>query len=204
MKLLKSSALACTSLSASLLLTVFTADHSQAAITITGQQVGADFVFSYTGSIDLSGTTLSFTGGSFASSFVGSSAASGIYNVIGTGLYTAYIDTFVSQPDNFGIDTLQILANSEFGDLFFVQGAGFGDAFGVPDGYASGTAISGSATYNNSTITSLGLTPGSYIWELSNGDTITQNIVNPVPEPLTMLGAGAAIAFGSAFKRRKA
>ncbi|MFM1842815.1 MAG: hypothetical protein RLZZ490_1552 [Cyanobacteriota bacterium] len=201
MKLFKRLALICPAFGASLLLSAFTADHAQAAITITGQQVGTDFIFSYTGSIDLSGTALFSAGLTFPSSFIANPADGGIYNFIGTGSFSAYLDTFVNQPSSFGTNTLQVDADSATGSTFLIQGAGFPDAFGVPDGYVSGDPISGSATYNNATAASLGLTPGTYVWELSNGDTITQTIV---PEPLTLLGASAAVAFGAAFKRRKA
>jgi hypothetical protein len=39
----------------------------------------------------------------------------------------------------------------------------------VPQGYVSGTALSGSATWNNATFASLGVTPGTYVWSWGNG-----------------------------------
>jgi VPDSG-CTERM motif len=39
----------------------------------------------------------------------------------------------------------------------------------VPQGYVSGVAISNTMTFNNETLASLGLTPGTYIWSWGTG-----------------------------------
>ena len=39
----------------------------------------------------------------------------------------------------------------------------------VPDGYVSGTTISGSTTYASQTISSMGLSGGTYIWSWGAG-----------------------------------
>jgi hypothetical protein len=39
----------------------------------------------------------------------------------------------------------------------------------VPQGYVSGTVISGSMTYNTQTIAGMGLTPGTYTWSWGTG-----------------------------------
>jgi hypothetical protein len=61
-------------------------------------------------------------------------------------------------------------------------------------------------TFNNQTFATLGLTSGnSYTWTLgsgSNTDSFTINIGQAVPEPLTILGAGLAAAFGAVFKNK--
>lgn len=67
-------------------------------------------------------------------------------------------------------------------------------ALGLPTGYVSGP-IMGSATRNSADFSSLGLTPGSYVTTITNGnvsDTVTVNVIASVPEPATL----ALFAFG--------
>jgi hypothetical protein len=88
------------------------------------------------------------------------------------------------------------------------------DAFSVhfvvtPLGYISGTSITSSATWDNATISSLGLTPGTYEWTWGSGataDDLKVVIPSAVPEPasLTLLGLGAAGLLGYGWRRRRA
>jgi hypothetical protein len=99
--------------------------------------------------------------------------------------------------------------------------AGTGDAFGVlgleqqiftPVGYTSGSALTTTETYTNQTLTSLGITPGTYTWTWGSGadaDSFTLQIgpaAAAVPEPSTAIvavfGAVAFIAYGWTRHRR--
>jgi hypothetical protein len=63
----------------------------------------------------------------------------------------------------------------------------------VPAGYISGTALSGSATFADQTLASLGLTPGTYVYKWNSSaagaaledDSLTVHISGGIPEPST-------------------
>jgi hypothetical protein len=81
----------------------------------------------------------------------------------------------------------------------------------LPNGYVSGQALTDSATWNNTTISGLGLTPGDYKWTWgSGGNTDFFEVVIPaaaVPEPSSLILAGTAIGiigFRAGVRRRRA
>lgn len=68
--------------------------------------------------------------------------------------------------------------------------------------YTLGTPFSGTMTWNNASIASLGLTAGTYSAVLEDvGETVTVNVV-PEPSSIAMLGF-AGIAAAAAFQRRR-
>jgi hypothetical protein len=71
-------------------------------------------------------------------------------------------------PTNFGSGDL-IFADTGSGDGVGIVGSGSNTFLLVPQGYASGSALSSSATWNNATLASLGVTPGIYVWIWGEG-----------------------------------
>jgi hypothetical protein len=86
---------------------------------------------------------------------------------MGGALFDAY--TGVSGPASFGSGSFT-LASSGAGDLVGIDMATRPEgSLIVPHGYVSGAALSDSSTYNNATLTSLGVTPGTYTWTWGTG-----------------------------------
>jgi hypothetical protein len=94
--------------------------------------------------------------------------------------------TFTS-PVSFGSGP-QIFGDTSTGSPFGVGGNSF---ILLPSTYTSGSFMTGSTIYNGKTISSLGLTPGSYDWTWGSGSTFykfTLEIVappTPTPTPTT-------------------
>lgn len=66
----------------------------------------------------------------------------------------------------------------------------------LPTGYTSGP-LSDTATYDNTTLAGLGLTPGAHVWMWGAGtgdQTFTIDVVVPEPGELAIFGAGLALA----------
>jgi hypothetical protein len=72
--------------------------------------------------------------------------------------------------------------------------------FQVPAGYVSGNLLSDTSTYANQTFASLGLTPGTYVYDWGTGNQSFTLIIgasagpSPVPEPASAALLGVALA----------
>ncbi len=177
---------------------------AHASLTINITQVGLDVVASGTGSFNLGSLTLDKLniGGNAgylqAQSFIvsaGSAAA--------TDWYKGY--SVAGNPTNFGTGG-GFVADSNTGGFFvLIPGyyGGGGALLEVSSGYVSSTPLSVSSTWNNKTLSSLGLAAGTYTWQWSknsDGSGPTDSVtVNVVPEPSTYgllaLGALALVVF---------
>lgn len=82
-----------------------------------------------------------------------------------------------------------------------------GSNFFLEQAYVTGISFNGVSTWNNQSLTSMGLTPGSYSGTLLNSsETVTVNVgAQPVPEPasyVATLGVGAACWIAVRRRRR--
>lgn len=164
------------------------ASATNAAVVIDFTQVGSNVVVNANGTLDLAGLT-SQGNFSLAESVRGNVAYIGLGNA---GTVMGYLG--LTGPASFGTGNTFITANSFSGTSFALNGSAFGSPYVfVPAGYASGSAISGTATFLGQTFASLGLTAGRYGYT-SRADTVTVNIGGAVPEPSTwammLLGIG--------------
>ena len=178
-------------------MTIAAATTASAAVVVDAMDVGSDLVFSYSGTLDLTGNT-------------GEDLRSGDFENL---FYRAPEDSFLySIEGNYSAWAIAV------GDVGFAFGsvAGFGeavgDAFGwdnlfneiyTPRDYTGGL-ISGSLTIANESIASLGLIEGSFSISLPN-DQITLNIGNVTAVPLPATAPLVLFAFGalSLIRRRK-
>jgi hypothetical protein len=92
----------------------------------------------------------------------------------------------ITGPASFGSGNF-VTANSSTGDVFAFSNGAFNagtNLLVVPINYISGTNIAGSVTFNNRTFATLGVTPSTYTYNLTNNipnNDIVLNIGTPVP-----------------------
>ena len=180
------------------------------ALTVTIQETGLDVLFSFDGSIDLTGATrhefgdpptpMNFaipqafrSSGTDFNRFIGMGGRDGLS--LGSG-HRWNFGTGVVIP-TFGTNGGRIDANSGYtvtgsGDSFQMQA----DYLYLPYTYSSGDTISGEMRFANTTIADLDLTMGSVSYQLGNN---TMEIVT-MPAPLPILGLPVVFSY---FKKLK-
>jgi hypothetical protein len=146
---------------------------AQAGCIVTLEQVGPDVVATGSGAIDLTGLSFDFVTQQQAHSLVFP-----VFGEILTGS-PAFVDAYrgISEPTSFGSGSDFTLANTGTGDLVGVSA--FLGLLIVPHSYVSNAPLSDSATYDNATFSSLGVTPGTYVWAWGTG--VNQNFTLQIP-----------------------
>ena len=178
---------------------------ARAGVIIEITQVGPNVVATASGSIDLTGLTL--LGTDMGSTYGSEMNPSNAYIIVGTAFR---IDEFtgLSGPSSFG-NGGYTQATSGSGDFISVLGQG---ALSSPElvtyhNYISGTPISSTSEYDNTTIQGLGLNPGTYTYTWGTGGSDPFLTVQIVPEPSSAIEAvvgavGLAVAYGWSRHRR--
>jgi hypothetical protein len=173
------------------------ASQVNAAYILTYQQSGSDVIASGSGSFNTSVLSLLRIGSSFDHAAIQPNAK---FAQVGPFLANeSGYGTLAIGPLNFGTGGLHTSTTGS-GDFVSFQPNGRNDvpSLYVPEGYVSGRSLAGSATFPNSTFSSLGITPGTYTWTLTGGDTFTINA--SVPEPASI---GLIICSCSLLMRRR-
>jgi hypothetical protein len=163
---------------------------AQAAVTITVAPSGANVVATGSGTINLSALTIGGGGNTLDGAV---NASIGFIRLGASGSSLAYSGS--TGPATFGSGSI-IGSDTSTGDIIQVRGNG---TLTVPQGYVSQAPLSGTATWNGKSISDLGLTPGTYVYNWGTGpsaDSLTVQI-NAVPEPshaLLLLGGLGTLA----------
>ena len=177
---------------------------TDAAMIVNIEEVGSDVVASYTGSIDLTGIGFNSLGSANTNRIVATVGQVNWQNGVATkaSLTDFGKNPWTVAPSAFGTggvfspDSLSIAAGNAFG----FQSNGFY----IEPSYVSGSPISGSMTFENQTLASMGINAGDGIMNatFSSGDTLT---VNAVPEPtsIAFLATGGLAVGGLAVARRR-
>jgi hypothetical protein len=141
--------------------------------TVTIQEVGSDVVWSGSGSLDLS--NLSFeTTQDIGAGFNATGAIWALGPTAQTSCDAYGGAAFSIFPTTFG--TGGAPANAGSGDILSILDNGIGGrTLLVPLNYVSGSPLSGTTTYENTTISGLNLISGTYTysWGNENGETLT-------------------------------
>ena len=194
---------------AAVVLLALGSSRSRADLLLSVQQVGSNVVV--TGSGTAITTGLSSPGSGFSNAILAPDLDA---LTVGPPTNQSSTDYFgVTGPSNFGTGN-STLASSGTGQGFGLDSAGSTLLLLVPSSYTSGAILAGTSTYSNMTFSSLGITPGTYLYSFGSGataDFLTIQVgpaappAPTVPEPdslALLIGMGASGA-GFLVRRRK-
>ena len=146
-----------------------TSGATPSGLSVTIVESGGNVVMSASGSLNINDLILvSSSTGPYGGGGLGVTTATFLMGTFpGNG---AQYSGFTTTPSNFGPGAGGGGATSSSGDVFGVifQGAPPYSLI-VPVGYTTGTAISSSQTFSGQTLSSLGLTPGTYTYTWGSG-----------------------------------
>lgn len=172
-------------------------DTASSAVVLSFVEDGAGVVGTLSGSLNLEGAI------SAGTVFAGAAILWPSVGVVqigpGLGLYDAYQLSPVAGWGSGDATLAHFSSGSQFGLRTNFSGA----VVTVAQGYLSGSPLSGSITFLGRTFSALGVTPGTYVYNLPN-DTITVSFsAIPLPATLPLLAAGLGLLSLPIVRRRR-
>jgi len=145
-----------------------TSPAAGSVVNMTLLEVGGDVVLSGAGTMNT--TSLGLTQLFYRNSGVVPQASQFGCGLDGPGPFNCVIFTggTITEPANFGTGGVTN-GNLGTGDFFGIGFANSTRRLFVPSGYTSGSFISGTTTFNSTTLATLGATPGTYTWSWGSG-----------------------------------
>lgn len=157
-------------------------------LTLTLNEVGGNLVTMVSGSLNTS--ALTFNGNSYWNGIMSPLEGVLIVGPTETGSVTVALWNLQFNDSAFGLNTMNLPPNSFSGDLAGVDLSH--DRVMVPNGYVSGTELSGSATWNSQSFSSQNILPGTYTATYNDGADSVVLQVGAIPEPGSALLIGCA------------
>jgi hypothetical protein len=166
-----------------------------AGVTINLVESGSDVVMTHTGTLDITGLTLAYPNqGPIMWNVYPQNGAVQAGSSVNRDIYSG-LSVSSSSLGSGSITN----ATSSSGDHVYVSN-GF---ISLPIDFISGSSLTGSNTFTGASFTSLGVTPGTYVWSWA-ADSITLNIsASAVPEPSTYAALAGLAIFGFVVLRRR-
>jgi hypothetical protein len=176
------------------------AQPADAAIIVNISQVNSDVVATFSGSLNLAALTFNgqfgIVGGIAPTLAIFANGNGGPLSVDGYSGLTG--------PTSWGGGG-GLVSTSNTGALFDISGAAPGTFVEVPHLYASGSALSGSSTFANQTLSSIGLIAGTYTYTWGSGltaDSVVVNVGTPEPGSWLLVTLGLASLLFAQFRNR--
>jgi hypothetical protein len=195
---------------AAIVLAMATAPSAKAAVILRFGEVGSNVVATYSGTLNLA--ALTFVSGGNAGGSAAMRASDAIFvSVVTSGIGVADNYTGFTGPNSWGPGGAKFVSSSS-GDRLIFEGpiATVPNTIAVTAGYVSGTSLAGTSTFNNQTIATLGITPGTYVYTWGKGETadsltVTTDAATATPEPGSwlLLSLGVGGVFASVLRRRR-
>jgi hypothetical protein len=164
---------------------------------LTIYESGSNVIMSVSGTIDLSGLTLIQSGTTFGGATGGIGPSSATYIMARNSLIFDTYSGFTTTPTSFGTGG-GASATSSTGNIFgVIYESAPPYQLVVPSGYTSGAQITSTQTFTGQTLTSLGLTSGTYTYTWGSGKSFNVAIGGPAPTPTPSPSVGSNAGVGS-------